>query len=245
MFIGGIVLIPLIKIRGAVFDRSYIGGFCCGIALFFSIIFQQIGLVYTTAGKAAFITAIYVIIVPVLGLFMKKMISRIMWLCVILAVAGVYLLCMESDFFISKWDLLVLLSAFGYAAHIITVDHFAPKCDPVILSCMQFFVCGAICLPTMIIEAPLLSDLLDAWLPIVYVGVISCGVAYTFQIVAQRDTTPTITAVILSFESVFAVITGFFILNEILSIQQIIGCAVMFAAIIMAQIPEKPKGGII
>ena len=223
-------------------DPAFIGGFFCGVALFFACLFQQIGLVYTTAGKAGFITALYIIIVPILGIFMKKKVGKIIWFCVILAVVGIYFLCMEGDFTMGKGDLIVLLSAFGYAMHIITVDRFASRGDPIKISCIQFFVCGALCLPTLIVEAPTLSALLLAWLPIFYAGVISCGIAYTLQVVAQRDTTPTITAIILSFESVFAVLMGFLLLHEVMSLKEVAGCVLMFAAIILAQLPEKPQG---
>jgi len=254
MLIGGAVLIPVIiflrkknliatedeqHIKGITHDPSFIGGFFCGVALFFAIIFQQIGIVYTTAGKAGFITALYIIIVPILGIFMKKRVSKIIWLCVILAVAGLYLLCMEGDLTMNKGDLIVLVSAFGYAVHILTVDRFTSQGDPVKISCIQFFVCGALCIPTMLTEAPSLSALFAAWLPILYASVISCGIAYTLQVVAQRDTTPTITAILLSFESVFAVLMGFLLLSERLSLKQLLGCVLMFAAIIMAQAPEK------
>ena len=256
MLLGGAVLIPVIiflkktgitpaveasKIEGPVGDPSFLGGFFCGVILFFALTVQQIGLVYTTAGKAGFITAMYIIIVPVLGIFMKKRISKIIWLCVILAIAGLYLLCMEGDFTMNKGDALMIFSAFGYAMHIITVDRFSPIGDPVKISCIQFFVCGALCFPTLIVEAPALTSILESWLPILYTGVLSCGVAYTFQVVAQRDTSAAITAIILSFESVFAVLMGFLLLSEIMSLKEITGCALMFAAIILAQAPDKPK----
>jgi len=256
MIIGGVVLIPVIiflrkrglaeapdarQIKGFTHDPSFIGGFFCGVALFFAIIIQQIGLVYTTAGKTGFITALYIIIVPILGVFMRKRIAKIIWLCVVLAVSGIYLLCIKGDFTMNYGDFLVLISAFCYAVHIITVDRFTSQGDPVKISCIQFFVCGALCIPTMIIEATPFSNLLLAWFPIFYSGVISCGVAYTFQVVAQRDAAPTITAIILSFESVFAALIGFLALHEILSVKEIVGCLLMFAAIILAQMPERPK----
>ena len=256
MIIGGVVLIPVIiflrkrglaeapdarQIKGFTHDPSFIGGFFCGVALFFAIIIQQIGLVYTTAGKTGFITALYIIIVPILGVFMRKRIAKIIWLCVVLAVSGIYLLCIKGDFTMNYGDFLVLISAFCYAVHIITVDRFTSQGDPVKISCIQFFVCGALCIPTMIIEATPFSNLLLAWFPIFYSGVISCGVAYTFQVVAQRDAAPTITAIILSFESVFAALIGFLALHEILSAKEIVGCLLMFAAIILAQMPERPK----
>ena len=257
MLLGGTVLIPLIffmnkkngvtpgdmpEKRSFTGDPSFIGGFLCGIALFLAITIQQIGIIYTTASKVGFITAMYIIIVPILGVFMKKRISKVIWLCAILAVAGLYMLCMEGSFSMSKGDLLVLVSAFAFAMHILTVDRFSPLGNPIKISCIQFFVCGGLCIPTMIVEAPALSVLLSAWLQIFYTGAISCGVAYTLQVVAQRDTTATITAILLSFESVFAALTGVLMLNEMLTMKQLAGCVLMFAAIIMAQMPEKPRG---
>lgn len=258
MFIGGFVLIPIIiflgnkdkdtarietekRTNGFIGDPTFIGGFFCGVALFLASTFQQVGLVYTTAGKAGFITALYIIIVPILGLFMKKKASKLIWLCVILALVGVYLLCVKGDFTMNRGDLIMFLSALSYAVHILTIDHFSPKGDPVKMSSIQFFVCGTLCLPMLVAEAPAVPDLLAAWFPLFYTGVISCGVAYTLQVVAQRDTTPTITAIILSFESVFAVLSELVILKVFLAPKEIIGCVLMFIAIIMAQMPEKPK----
>ena len=256
MFIGGFVLIPVIiflrkkeapqgkaalQIKGFTDDPTFIGGFFCGVALFLAGTFQQVGLVYTTAGKAGFITALYIIIVPLLGIFMNKKASKLIWLCVILALAGVYLLCMKGDFTMNRGDLIMFLSALGYAVHILTIDHFSPKGDPVKMSSIQFFVCGTLCLPMLVAESPAISDVLAAWFPLFYTGVISCGLAYTLQVIAQRDTTPTITAIILSFESVFAVLSELVILNVYLIPKEIIGCILMFIAIIMAQMPEKPK----
>ena len=258
MFVGGATLVLVILVlsragakpnggaqRIAVDGGSplFVGGFFCGAVLFFACTVQQVGLQYTTAGKAGFITALYIIIVPVLGLFMKKRLNKIVWLCVLLALVGIYLLCMDRDFSINKGDLIILLSALGYALHIITIDYFSPKCDAIKMSCIQLFVCGALCVPMVLVEAPAAVDVLRSWFPIFYTGVISCGIAYTLQVAAQRDATPTITALILSFESVFAVLTGFALLHEVLSVREIAGCVLMFVAIITAQLPQKPGAG--
>jgi len=258
MIIGGAALIPLILILGkgrftAVDEKpqisgiagypSLVGGFFCGAVLFFALTIQQIGLVYTTAGKAGFITALYIIIVPIFGLFMKKRVSKLIWLCVFIALIGVYLLCLQEQLTVNKGDFIVLFSTVGFALHILTVDYFSPKGDPIKISCVQFFVCGILCIPMLIVEEPTIAALLLAWLPIFYASFISCGVAYTLQVVAQRDTTPTITALIMSLESVFAVLMGFLLLNELLSLKEIFGCVLMFAAILLAQMPEK-KGEI-
>ena len=157
MIIGGSVLIPIIILlrkmgvvaevegpqgQGLTDDPTFIGGICCGCILFLASIFQQIGLVYTTAGKAGFITALFIIIVPVLGIFMNKRVSKRVWLCVIIALAGVYFLSIQEGFTINRGDLIMFLPAFGYAMHIIAIDHFSPKGDPVKISCIQFYVCG-------------------------------------------------------------------------------------------------------
>lgn len=264
--IGGIVLIPVIFLlsRTGLGDGGspeeqeaspeekrvrrktlLTGGVCCGIVLFLASSLQQIGVAYTTAGKAGFITALYVVMVPILGLFIGKKINPIVWLCVVLSVIGLYLLCMTDGFSLSKGDLLVLLCAVAFALHILVIDHFSPKTDGVKLSCIQFLVCGIVSIvPMFAVETPMLSRILDCAVPILYAGVLSCGVAYTLQIVAQKDTNPTIAAMLLSLESVFAVITGAIILHEHISVRELSGCAIMFAAIIIAQLaPSGDKGG--
>jgi len=259
MCLGGAVLIPVIfalrkkesispgagqKIPGTGFDMSLAGGFCCGVVLFLSSNLQQVGLVYTTAGKAGFITALYIVIVPIFGYLLKKHVSGKVWLCVCIAIIGLYLLCVPESQAINRGDVIMLFSAFGFACHIITIDYFSPKCDPLKIACIQFFVCGILCIPMIVVESPTLQALLLSWLPLLYAGAMSCGVAFTFQVVAQRDTSPVIAALILSFESVFAVLMGFALLSEILTIKEVIGCVLMFAAIVAAQTPEKQKGGI-
>jgi len=220
----------------------YLGGLCCGLALFCASSFQQVGLLYTTAGKAGFITTLYIIIVPLLGLFMGKKAGKKIWFCVLLALIGIYLLCMIENLRMNRGDFLMLFSALGYAMHIIVVDHFSPKTNALRLSHIQFFVCAFFSFVLMLVfESPELRNILISWFPILYAGLLSGAVGFTLQIIAQKDTTPTVTALILSFEAVFAVLTGFVILNEILSVHEIFGCALMFAAIIIAQLPEKTE----
>ena len=220
----------------------YTGGILCGAALFIILAFQQTGLQYTTAGKAAFITALYIIIVPVLGLFTKKRPGKIIWFCILIALIGVYLLCIKEDLHLNKGDFLMFFSAFFCAVHIIIIDHFSPKVDCVKMSQIQFFVCSFLSfIPMFLFESPRMSMILISWQPIIYAGALSAGLGYTLQVIAQKDTTPSITALILSFESVFAVLAGFLFLSEILTLREIIGCILMFAAIILAQKPDKPK----
>ncbi len=218
----------------------FIGGICCGVVLFIASSLQQIGVVYTTAGKAGFITALYIVIVPIISIFIGKKIKPIVWLCVALSVVGLYLLCMKDGLSLGKGDFLVLLCALAFSVHILVIDYFSPKTDGVKMSCIQFFVCGIISIvPMFATETPVLSDILDCWIPILYAGALSCGVAYTLQIIAQKDTEPTVASLLLSLESVFAVIAGVIILQEHISLRELIGCAVMFAAIIIAQLPSK------
>ena len=217
------------------------GGICCGIMLCIASNFQQFGISFTTVGKAGFITAMYILIVPVLGLFMKKKVGGKVWAGVVLATIGLYMLCMTSErLTLSKGDLLVLICAGFFSMHILIIDHFSPKVDGVRMSCIQFFVCGVISMiGAFWFEAPDLGAILAGWLPILYAGVLSCGVAYTLQIVGQKNMDPTVASLILSLESVFSVLAGWVILHQTLSVRELAGCVLMFLAIILAQLPEK------
>lgn len=258
---GGIVLIPVIlffnrrdgkttagqaggntAVRPENKRTLIIGGICCGLALAVGSSLQQIGLVYTTAGKAGFITALYIVIVPLMGIFLRKRIGIKVWIGVALAVVGMYFLCITEGFSIAKGDFFVLLCAIAFSVHILVIDYFAPKVDGVALSCIQFFVCGIVCaVPMLVSEHPQISQILAAWMPLVYAGVLSCGVAYTLQVVAQKNTDPAVASLILSLESVFSVLAGWVILGERLSARELFGCVLVFAAVILAQLPEKRK----
>ncbi len=216
------------------------GGIACGLALFVAGSLQQVGLMYTTAGKGGFITALYIVIVPILGLFLKKKVRPIIWGCVAVAAVGLYLLCIKEGFSIGLGDLLILICSFGFSIHILIIDHFSPKTDGVRMSCIQFFIVGILSGIVMFaVETPNLHDILISWMPIVYSGVLSSGVAYTLQIVAQKDTDPTVASLLLSLESVFAVLSGMIVLHEVLSGREILGCILMFSSIIVAQLPSK------
>lgn len=218
------------------------GGLCCGVILTLSTSLQQIGLVYTTAGKAGFITALYILIVPLLGLFLGKKVGGKTWIGVVLAVIGMYLLCIKEGFSISYGDFMVLLCAFVFSIHILTVDYFSPRVDGVRLSCIQFFVCGCLCaVPMVLFERPAVEQILQAWLPLAYAGILSSGVAYTLQIITQKHLNPTVASLLMSLESVFAALTGWLILNERLSPKELLGCVLVFTAIILAQLPENKK----
>lgn len=246
MVIGGLVLLPCIRwldgrsgVRNGWKESGrelWTGGILCGIALFLSSALQQLGIAGTTAGKAGFITALYVVLVPVCRLFSGKKPRPLLWFCVALSAVGLYLLCMTGSFALQRGDFLVLCSAFGFTVHILLIDHFSPKVDGVRLSCIQFFVAGLLAaVPSLLFETVSFGDLLSATVPILYAGVLSCGVAYTLQVVAQKDADPTMASLILCLESVFAVIFGWMLLGEALTLREFAGCATMFAAIIIAQ----------
>ena len=248
--IGGIVLIPCIVFlnRGKVKKttnftekkRLLLGGICCGIALATGSTLQQFGIMYTTVGKAGFITAFYIIIVPILGLFLGKKCGLSVWISVVIALAGLYFLCIMDGFSIGKGDIYVFLGAIAFSIHILVIDHFTQFNDGVKMSCIQFFVCGILCfVPMMLFEHPEISVILLAWKPILYAGVMSCGVAYTLQIVGQKNMNPTVASLILSLESVTSVIAGFLVLHQNLSHRELIGCGLMFIAIVLAQLPQK------
>ena len=275
ILIGGLVLLPVISImdrlkgrknaggedgaaipmtkeeKRAAWKNAFKGGILCGLALATAAGMQQLGICYTTAGKAGFITALYVVIVPIFGLiFLRKRVRPVIWLCVIASAVGLYLLCIPAGggfSHLNKGDMLMPVCAILFAVHILIIDNFSPKVDGVRLSCIQFLTAGILSLcfiwvdPLIGFSLPTLSAVVSNWLPLLYTGVLSCGVAYTFQVVAQADTDPTVASMILCLESVFAVIAGMLLLGESMSIREIIGCIIMFAAIVVAQLPEKPK----
>lgn len=258
--IGSAVLVPLILIPGQNNSDNFetseaaasttsgiqkrkdliIGGISCGICLCLASNFQQFGIKYTTVGKAGFITACYIVIVPIIGLFLGKKCSKFIWAAVAMALIGLYLLCITDGFSIGKGDLLVLVCAFLFSIHILVIDHFSPKADGVKLSCIQFLTCGILsAIPALILEHPQVPSILAAWQPILYAGVMSCGVAYTLQIIGQKNMNPTVASLILSMESCISVLAGWIILGQQLSAKEILGCVIMFAAIILAQLPQK------
>lgn len=221
------------------------GGIICGIIIFFASTIQQIGISQTTVGKAGFISVLYILIVPFFGLLMKQKLPKMIWICCALAVAGLYLLCMNESLSVSNGDLVVLISAVAYAVHILAIGHFAPKVDCVKLSCLQFLVCGVISVVVMFIfEKTNLQNILNAWLPIIYAGALSGGVGYTLQTVAQKWTKPSVASLLMSLESVFAVLAGAVILHQIPTLRESAGCILMFISIIIIQLPEKQKGAV-
>nr|MCR4647658.1 DMT family transporter [Lachnospiraceae bacterium] len=193
-------------------------------------------------GKAGFLTALYIILVPVLGLFFGKKSKALIWFCVALATAGLYLLCVKEGFRFEIGDVFLILCALVFSFHIMLVDFISPRGDGVTISCIQFAVSGLLCFICAIFtEKIVLAEILKGYFPILYAGVMSCGVAYTFQILGQKYVEPTKASLILCLESVFAVLGGWIVLHQTLSIKETIGSVVVFAAIILAQFVGKPK----
>lgn len=253
--LGGVVLIPVMILfrfsdkrngkekSSCSLKNTVIGGICCGIALFIASSFQQAGIAHTTAGKAGFVTALYIVIVPMIGIFLHKKMPLRMWLFIAIALAGFWLLCIKQDIGISSGDLLVFFGVIFFAVHITIIDYFNQKnTDGVLMSCIQFFTAGLLMLICMFIfEKPTIPNIMGAGGTILYAGILSCGVAYTLQILGQKHTNPTLATMLMSLESVFAALSGWLILGEKLSIKEFIGCILIFAAVILAQLAGTDK----
>lgn len=255
--LGGLVLIPVIlafkaanKSKSAGKEQyslknTVVGGICCGVFLFAASSFQQAGIVDTTAGKAGFITALYVIIVPLIGIFFRRKVPLRMWLFAVIAVIGFWLLCIKENFSISRGDILVLICAFFYAGHIMVIDFFMRKStDVMVMACIQFFTAGILMTGCMFLfEEPTAAGIFSAKYTILYAGIMSSGAAYTLQMIGQRYTEPTAATLLMSLESVFAALSGWLILHESFNIKELIGCIFVFAAVILAQLfgAEKSK----
>lgn len=270
--IGSAVLIPVILVLNRVKPSEktpktpaekrvlWIGGICCGTILFLASSAQQLGMYMgTSAGKAGFLTACYILLVPILSLFLKKKCGWNIWVGMGITVVGLYLLCMTDSLRFQASDLMVLLCALLFAIHILVIDYFSPLVDGVRLSCIQFLVCGILSMiPMFFVEMQhSLSGIvvwaqnlqsLDAWIPILYAGILSCGVGYTLQIIGQNGLNPTLASMLMSLESVFSVLAGWLILQEKMGLRQLGGCALIFAAILLAQMPvdkfRKKNGSI-
>lgn len=252
--LGGLVLLPIALYRRNKFlqntkgkteekkkrDRTtFLGGLCCGVAIFIASTFQQLGMQYTSVGKAGFITALYIVIVPFFGLFLGKKVAPVLWLGAAIATVGFYLLCITEGFSLNKGDLLVFLCAVSFSFHILIVDHFAPKTDGVALSCLQFLFSGVVSSVLALWKEEFsFVSLQQAAMPIAYAGIMSCGVAYTFQILGQANVKPSIASLILSLEAVISVLAGWLILGEVLTLRQLLGCGLVFFAVLMAQLPN-------
>lgn len=259
MLIGSLVLVPLIlfmnyqsKKKGTYKKLSkkenktlIIAGFICGTILCVASCLQQFAIEdpNTNSGKIAFITAMYILIVPIVYFFFGNKIKLRVIVAALMGAIGLYFLSVKSDSFsISHGDFLGMLCALGFSAHILVIDYFGPKVDGVKLSAIQFLVCGVeAMIPTVLIEKPEIIDILNCWGPILYAGIFSCGIAYTFQILGQQNTNPTVASILMSLESVFGVLTGLVVLGYELTVREIIGCIIIFTAIIISQLPGIPK----
>lgn len=253
--LGGLVLIPVIlllnrkKEAGAETGTKenkrilWTGGIACGVILCIASNLQQFGIMEASVGKSGFFTALYIVMIPVIGIFIGKRPGIKLWFCVALAVVGMYLLCMkDGSFTIERADIMLLLCALAFSFHILVVDYFSPKVDGVKMSCIQFFVCGALSAVGMVFtEIPDISNIQAAWMPLLYAGLLSCGVGYTLQIVGQKGINPIIASLIMSLESVISALAGWVILGQVLSLKEIIGCVLMFVAIVITQIPIGNK----
>lgn len=254
--LGGVVLLPVLALMRRFNWEQYagmsrmerkrrtrtgiLGGICCGMCLVTASSLQQFGIAGTTVGKAGFITALYIVLVPLFGIFLHKKVGLNIWVSVALATVGMYLLCITEGFSVGRGDFLVFLCAIGFTFHIMVIDYFSPKADGVLISCVQFFTAGVVgSILMFVLENPSLEGILAAWLPIGYAGIMSSGVAYTLQIVAQKDLDPTIASLIMSLESVFSLLAGWVLLGQVLSAKELVGCVLVFAAIILAQLPGE------
>lgn len=219
-----------------------IGGVCCGAALTVASGLQQFGMTGDNSGKAGFITAMYILLVPIFGLFLRKKVNLLTWICVAMGVVGLYLLCMTDGLTLATSDIFLMICAVAFSVHILIVDHFSPRVDGVKLSLIQFFVVFVLAsVLAFAFENTSFDTILEAWLPIAYAGILSSGIAYTLQIVGQKYTEPTLASLLMSLESVFAVLTSVVVLWQFPSERELIGSIVMFAAIIISQLPHKKR----
>lgn len=254
-FVGGAVLIPVLFLSGMGRKKHHVprqgggqrrllfAGTLCGVVMFVAAMLQQYGIALgTSGGEAGFITATYILLVPLFGLFRGKKVPLRIWICVFAALCGLYLLCITGDFSFLPSDGMVLLGAVFWALHILVIDHMAPGLDGIMLSCIQFFVSGVLAgVGMFLFEAPSWRQIFDGWVTIAYVGILSSGAAYTLQILGQQRTPPAIASLLMSFESVFAVLGGIVVLRQIPTMREWAGCALMFAAIICAQLPGRRR----
>ena len=263
--IGGTVLLPVIRLLDHMgltqhrpTDRAerrelLKGGICCGLCLTGVTVCQQMGLYLgTEPGKAGFLTACYIVLVPVLGLFLKRRCGTRVWIAVGITLCGLYLLCMEGSLTIRLSDALVLLCSLCNALHILTIDHFTRRLDAVRMSCIQFYTVGVLtAIPMLCSEMGFTAGGIsqwaaafagwDAWIPLLYAGILSSGVAFTLQCVGQQGVEPTVASLLMSLESVFSVLAGWLMLGQQMSMRGLGGCALIFAAVVLCQLPQQQK----
>lgn len=250
--IGAFVLVPVTFIFRKPGEKKKItkddmkvtitGGVVCGLCLFAASSLQQVGIQYTSVGKAGFLTTLYIILVPIIGIFFKKKASVMVWIGAILSVIGMYLLCVSETMSINKGDVFAFCCAIVFAFHILSVDYFSPKTNGIVLSCIQFLtsgICAMVC--AFIWEQPALNEIINGIVPLLYVGIMSSGVAYTLQILGQKNADPTIASLIMSLESAVSVLGGWMILGQKLSGKELLGCLLMFIAVIGVQVFDAKK----
>lgn len=238
------------KVRSINWKKNVEAGLWCGLALTTASTLQQFGIKYTTVGKAGFITTLYIIFVPLVGVFLKKKVAGIVWVAAGMAAVGMYLLCMTESLVLGSGDIMVFLCAIVFAVHIIVIDHYAEETDGAIVSCIQFLMCGVVCtIGALIWGQPTWQQIGSGMGALLYAGVLSCGVAYTLQIVGQKGVNPTVAALILSLESVVATVSGWIAFkigflkeDQSLTGRQIAGCVIVFAAVILVQLPREMFG---
>ena len=220
--------------------KLLLGSVLCGLALSIGSIVQQIAMLTVPVAKAGFLTTLYVLFVPMITLLFGKKIPLKVWIGIAMALFGLYLLSMAGNLAIGIGEILLILAAFLFAIHIIIIGHFSTRVDPVRLSCGQLLIGGfATVIPMIVIEKPTIGSILAAYIPLLYTGIFSSCVAYTLQIFAQKEANPTIAGMLLSLESVFAALAGYLILHQVLNTRELIGCVVIFIAIVIAQLPNR------
>ena len=254
-FLGGLSLLPLIGLIKLIKGNNYRlekikelqhvilfkAGIICGAALFCAITLQQYCMQFVNAGKAGFISALYIIYVPLIGAILGKKLNFNVKLSVLIAVIGLYLLCFNADLSqFNIYDGILLISAFFYGVHILVVNYYSQRTDAVKLSCLQFFTVAIFSLPLMLLfEAPDLSSIYECRIPLLFAGIVTCGIAYTLQIFGQKYTPPVLASLILCLESVFAVVGGTLILHEVMNLREILGCVFMIAAVLLSKLSLK------
>ena len=241
---GGLFLLPIVYKKKVLYKSSAKANFKYGIILslilFIASSFQQIGIIYTTAGNAGFITGMYVILVPIFGIVIGRKTLKSTWIGALLAIAGLYFLSASENISMNFGNLLVLISSLFWAVHVLLIDNFAKKVEPLIIACIQFLVTSFLCFIAMLFtETSTWSAIYSALIPLIYGGIISVGIGFTLQIIAQKNAHPTHAAIILSLEAVFAVIGGILILKEVLSLNTFIGCLLMLTGMLISQLWKK------
>jgi len=244
--LGSLILIPFIDFKALKRSTTLhkkkllISSFTAGFVLAVASNLQQIGIQFTSVGKAGFITSFYILFVPLLGLLMKKKPQRNVYIALVIAIIGFYLLCMNEKFNVTSGDILILFCALFFALHIMIIDYFSSSSDLIAFSCLQFLFCSLIgAIFMFIFEKPTFVNIFKAWLPLAYAGFFSCGIAFTLQLYGQRDVEPNTASLILSLESVFSTIFGFIILNQKLTSRELLGCLLVFISVLLVQVKSK------